>query len=84
MASGCPSSRWRPCRRPPGPARRCPSKLHLDFLVDTRADLEETHRRALESGAVVRLDRVDDPEEPLRVYADPAGHTFCVFTHDVG
>ena len=21
----------------------------------------------------------DDPEEPLRVYADPAGHPFCIF-----
>lgn len=66
------------------PGAEVPQQLHLDFLVDTRADLEETHRRALELGAVVRLDRVDDPEEPLRVYADPAGHTFCVFTHDVG
>jgi hypothetical protein len=24
-------------------------------------------------------DRSDDPEEPLRVYADPSGHPFCVF-----
>jgi hypothetical protein len=23
-------------------------------------------------------DRSDDPEEPLRVYADPAGHPFCL------
>jgi hypothetical protein len=22
---------------------------------------------------------LDDPEEPLRVYADPAGHPFCIF-----
>jgi hypothetical protein len=21
---------------------------------------------------------LDDPEEPLRVYADPAGHPFCI------
>lgn len=25
------------------------------------------------------LDRADDVEEPLRVYADPAGHPFCIF-----
>jgi hypothetical protein len=25
------------------------------------------------------LDRSADPEEPLRVYADPAGHPFCIF-----
>lgn len=60
-----------------------PQQLHLDLVVDTRADLEESHRRALDLGAEVRLDQSDDPEEPLRVYADPAGHTFCIFTQDV-
>lgn len=30
-------------------------------------------------GAQVLMDRSDDPEEPLRVYADPAGHSFCIF-----
>ncbi len=25
------------------------------------------------------LDRTDDPEEPLYVFADPAGHPFCIF-----
>jgi hypothetical protein len=24
-------------------------------------------------------DRFDDPAEPLYVYADPAGHPFCMF-----
>lgn len=66
------------------PTAEVPQQVHLDLIVDTRADLEESHRRALELGAVVRLDRSQDPEEPLRVYADPAGHTFCLFTHDVG
>ncbi len=66
------------------PGTEVPQQVHLDLVVDSRADLEESHRRALELGAVVRLDRSDDPEEPLRVYADPAGHTFCLFTHDVG
>jgi hypothetical protein len=27
----------------------------------------------------VLRDRSDDPDEPLRVYADPAGHPFCIF-----
>jgi len=66
------------------PSPEIPQQLHLDLHALTRADLEESHRRAIELGAVLRLDRSDDPEEPLRVYADPAGHTFCVFTHDVG
>ena len=30
-------------------------------------------------GARLLYDRSDDPEEPLYVYADPAGHPFCVF-----
>jgi hypothetical protein len=25
------------------------------------------------------LDRTDDPDEPLYVLADPAGHPFCIF-----
>jgi hypothetical protein len=25
------------------------------------------------------FDRFDDPVEPLYVYADPAGHPFCIF-----
>jgi len=30
-------------------------------------------------GARLRLDRSDDEDEPLRVYADPSGHPFCIF-----
>jgi hypothetical protein len=30
-------------------------------------------------GAVLIKDRADDPEEALRVYADPDGHPFCIF-----
>ena len=26
-----------------------------------------------------RADRSGDPEEPLRAYADPSGHPFCIF-----
>lgn len=61
----------------PDPA--VPQQLHLDFLVDSVAELEEQHERAMRLGAVVRMDSSDDPEEPLRVYTDPAGHTFCLF-----
>jgi predicted enzyme related to lactoylglutathione lyase len=56
-----------------------PQQLHLDFLIDTVEELDRQHERALELGAVVRMDQRDDPEEPLRVYTDPAGHTFCLF-----
>ena len=30
-------------------------------------------------GATVLLDRTDDEEEPLYVFADPSGHPFCIF-----
>jgi predicted enzyme related to lactoylglutathione lyase len=61
----------------PDPA--VPQQLHLDFLIDSVEELEDYHQRALRLGAVVRMDQSDDPEEALRVYTDPAGHTFCLF-----
>ena len=41
--------------------------------------LARTHERALSLGARVLLDRTDDEDEPLWVYADLAGHPFCIF-----
>ena len=61
---------------PDGPV---PQQLHLDTTVPDAADLDVAHERALALGARLRYDRSDDPEEPLRVYADPAGHPFCIF-----
>jgi hypothetical protein len=55
-----------------------PQQLHLDCTVPTQADLDIQHERALALGARLLQDRSDDPEEQLRVYADPAGHPFCV------
>ena len=56
-----------------------PQQLHLDLTVATTAELDLQHRRALDLGARLLEDHADDPEEPLRVYADPAGHPFCIF-----
>lgn len=56
-----------------------PQQLHLDTSVPDVAALTEARDRALELGATLRFDRSDDPEEPLRVYADLAGHPFCIF-----
>jgi catechol 2,3-dioxygenase-like lactoylglutathione lyase family enzyme len=53
--------------------------MHLDLDVGTRAELDHQHERALALGARVLQDRSDDPREALRVYADPAGHPFCIF-----
>jgi catechol 2,3-dioxygenase-like lactoylglutathione lyase family enzyme len=56
-----------------------PQQLHLDLTVPTAQDLDAQHLRALALGARLLYDRSDDPEEPLRVYADPSGHPFCIF-----
>lgn len=56
-----------------------PQQLHLDLRVPTLADLDHQHERATALGARLVHDRSDDPDEPLRVYADPAGHPFCIF-----
>ena len=56
-----------------------PMQMHLDLTVPDRDALETQHRRALGLGAELLLDRTDDPDEPLYVYADLAGHPFCIF-----
>jgi catechol 2,3-dioxygenase-like lactoylglutathione lyase family enzyme len=61
---------------PEGPV---PQQLHLDLTVPTAVELEAQHERALALGARLLYDRFDHPVEPLRVYADPAGHPFCIF-----
>ncbi len=68
---GLPAPTW-----PDGPR---PQMLHLDVTVPTADELESQHVRVLALGARELLDRSTDPEEPLRVYADPAGHPFCLF-----
>jgi catechol 2,3-dioxygenase-like lactoylglutathione lyase family enzyme len=56
-----------------------PQQLHLDTVVPDRTELDRHHERALALGATLLRDRSDDPDEPLRVYADPDGHPFCIF-----
>lgn len=53
--------------------------LHLDLTVPDVGSLEEQRTRALALGATVLHDRSDDEDEPLYVFADPAGHPFCIF-----
>jgi hypothetical protein len=61
---------------PEGPVRQ---QLHLDFMVADAAELEEHRARAVALGATVVDDQSADPEEALYVFADPAGHPFCIF-----
>jgi hypothetical protein len=76
QVAALPEATW-----PEGPV---PQQLHLDLTVPTAAELEAQHRRVLDLGARLLHDRADDPEEPLRVYADPAGHPFCIFVAPTG
>ncbi|AYF28675.1 MULTISPECIES: VOC family protein [Micromonospora] len=61
------------------PEGEVPQQLHLDLTVPSVAELDRQHERVLALGGRLLRDRSDDPDEPLRVYADPAGHPFCVF-----
>ncbi|MBB4905275.1 VOC family protein [Actinophytocola algeriensis] len=55
----------------PDPA--APQQAHLDIQVE---DLDAGEARAIELGAT----RLPNPEERFRVFADPAGHPFCLTT----
>ena len=64
--------------RPPGwPQGDVPMQMHLEFLVD---DLDATGARVVAAGAT-RLDFQPNSDHCF-VYADPAGHPFCLSTWD--
>jgi hypothetical protein len=50
--------------------------VHLDLFV---SDLEQAHAEAMQLGARL-LKAAEDPLAPegFQVYADPAGHPFCL------
>ena len=61
------------------PRHDVPMQLHVDYTVSSAGELERQRDRAEALGATVLLDRTGDPDEPLYVFADPAGHPFCIF-----
>lgn len=61
------------------PDPQVPQQLHLDLTVPSVHELAVHRHRALSLGAEELLDRSADPDEPLYVLADPAGHPFCIF-----
>jgi catechol 2,3-dioxygenase-like lactoylglutathione lyase family enzyme len=61
------------------PTHEVPMQAHVDFTVSSRDELERHRRRAEALGAALLLDRTDDPDEPLYVFADLSGHPFCLF-----
>ena len=61
-----------PGHKPPTwPSAELPQQAHLDLEV---TDLEAAHERALAIGAKL----LAKPHEGFWVYADPAGHPFCL------
>lgn len=60
------------------PAGDVPMQMHIDCTVASLGELRRQRERALALGAELLLDRTDDPDEPLYVLADPAGHPFCI------
>jgi catechol 2,3-dioxygenase-like lactoylglutathione lyase family enzyme len=67
--------RVQPYRAPNWPDGTVPTQMHVDVLVD---DLDEAEPRVLALGATL----LDGSDKPIgfRVYADPAGHPFCLVT----
>lgn len=61
------------------PEHDIPMQLHLDLTVSDLAGLQRQRERVEALGAELLLDRTDDPEEPLYVFADLSGHPFCIF-----
>jgi predicted enzyme related to lactoylglutathione lyase len=60
---------------PPDWPHGAPQQLHLDFSV---SDLRAAGLRAVELGAVFLTGPVEEPGCAWVVYADPAGHPFCL------
>jgi hypothetical protein len=53
-----------------------PQQIHLDLWVD---DFEVAHERVMSLGAtVLKPARGGDSPDDFQVYADPAGHPFCL------
>lgn len=62
--------------QPTWPGRDRPQQAHVDLLVD---DLDAADERVMALGARrLTEDVVRHEEESFRVYADPAGHPFCL------
>ncbi|MFD9601309.1 VOC family protein [Streptomyces sp. NPDC057908] len=57
-----------------------PQQFHLDFGVP---DLDAAQTQAVAAGAVI-LDGGAGTGRPWRIYADPAGHPFCLVQHGHG
>ena len=65
--------------RPEWPDGDQQQQLHLDLWV---TDFEAAHDEVMELGATLLQEAPDlTAEEGFQVYADPAGHPFCLCWH---
>jgi predicted enzyme related to lactoylglutathione lyase len=61
---------------PDWPAGSPKQQIHLDLWVD---DFSEAHDRVMSLGArVLKAAEPSDEPDAFQVYADPAGHPFCL------
>lgn len=67
-------------RPPRWPDPERPQQFHLDFGVP---DLTAAQREVVAAGATV-LDDAAGTDRPWHIYADPAGHPFCLVKHGNG
>jgi hypothetical protein len=59
---------------PRWPSSDRPQQVHLDIPVD---DIDAMEALILDAGATKLAERPED-DPPFRIYADPAGHPFCL------
>ncbi|MDX3074316.1 VOC family protein [Streptomyces sp. NPDC088354] len=64
-------------RPPQWPDPEHPQQFHLDFEVPTRADVERAQGEVVALGATFLHDSGGE-HSGFRVFADPAGHPFCL------
>lgn len=62
-------------RPPQWPDPQHPQHMHLDIAV---REIDAAHRLVIEAGAAVLAEH-----EHYRVFADPAGHPFCLYVDDL-
>lgn len=66
-----------PNHQPPQWPDGTPQQIHLDLWVD---DIEAAHEEVMSFGATLLQAATESDDEPdsFQVYADPAGHPFCL------
>lgn len=65
-------------RPPDWPDPERPQQMHFEIEVD---DIEAAQEKVLGLGARLLATVEEDPKNLYRVYADPAGHPFCLEFH---